>query len=167
MLVGLALGANRPDALGQIARALGRLAAALGPLRVAPLYHSAPLPPAAGPDFLNTVALAESDLPPEAVLALGKRLEALAGRRPGPRGADRPLDVDLLFHGTARREDPELTLPHPGLGRRRFVLAPLADLAPDLPLPPDGATPRALLAALPPGQQAARWSPPGEAAARS
>ena len=160
--MGLALGANRPDALVQIALALRRLAAALGPLRVAPLYRSAPLPPATGADFLNTVVLAESDLAPEAVLALAKRLEALAGRRPAPRGADRPLDIDLLFHGATCRDGAELTLPHPGLRRRRFVLAPLADLAPDLPLPPDGVTPRALLAALPPGQRAERWPPPGE-----
>ncbi len=107
------------------------------------------------------MVLAESDLPPEAVLALAKRLEALAGRRPGPRGADRPLDVDLLFHGASRREGAELTLPHPALRGRRFVLAPLADLVPDLPLPPDGATPRELLARLPPGQRAERWTPAG------
>jgi len=99
------------------------------------------------------------------VLALAKRIEALAGRRPGPRGADRPLDIDLLFHGASRRDGAELTLPHPALRRRRFVLAPLADLAPDLPLPPDGATARELLARLAPGQRAERWTPEREARA--
>ncbi len=160
--MGLALGANRPDALVQIALALRRLAAALGPLRVAPLYRSAPLPPATGADFLNTVVLAESDLAPEAVPAPAKRPAAAPRRPPAAPGAGRPADTPPPLPPAARRDDPELTLPHPGLRRRRFVLAPLADLAPDLPLPPDGATPRVLLAALPPGQQAERWPPPGE-----
>ena len=87
-------------------------------------------------------------LPPEELLAVAKALELAAGRRHGPRHASRPLDVDLLLYGQIRCERPELTLPHPGLRRRRFVLAPLAAIAPDLPVPPDGVTVAELLATV-------------------
>lgn len=72
------------------------------------------------------------------------------GRRPSPRHGPREIDVDLLLVGSERRASAELELPHPRLRERRFVLAPLAEIAPDLPLPPDGATPAALLARLGP-----------------
>ncbi len=101
------------------------------------------------PWYLNTVARGWTDLPPEAVLALTKLLELRAGRRRAARGAPRPLDIDLLLYGSRLATDAELSLPHPGLRQRSFVLAPLADLAPRLRLPPDGTTPAELLAALP------------------
>jgi 7,8-dihydro-6-hydroxymethylpterin-pyrophosphokinase len=87
-----------------------------------------------------------TDLAPDAVLALAKRLELLAGRRLAPRHGPRPLDIDLLLWGSRVSDLPELTLPHRSMRRRRFVLAPLADLAPDLRVPPDGARVSALLA---------------------
>lgn len=133
-----------------LAWALRQLEASLGPLRVASLYRSRPVSPVAQPDFLNTAALARTALGPEAVLALGKALKRAAGRRSGPRFGPRPLDVDLLLHGDERRDDPELTLPHPRMRERGFVLAPLAEIAPDLRLPPDGASVAELLARLGP-----------------
>jgi 2-amino-4-hydroxy-6-hydroxymethyldihydropteridine diphosphokinase len=133
-----------------LAWALRQLEASLGPLRVASLYRSRPVSPIAQPDFLNTAALARTALAPEAVLALGKALEHAAGRRGGPRFGPRPLDVDLLLYGDERRDDPELTLPHPRMRERGFVLAPLAEIAPDLRLPPDGAGVAELLARLGP-----------------
>ena len=69
---------------------------------------------------------------------------------PGERWGPRPLDLDLLLVGDHCQRDDELELPHPRLRERAFVLAPLADLAPELALPPDGRTPRELLARLPP-----------------
>ena len=87
-------------------------------------------------------------LPPDELLAVAKALELAAGRRRGPRHASRPLDVDLLLYGQLHCDRPELTLPHPGLRSRRFVLAPLAAIAPDLPVPPDGVTVAELLAAV-------------------
>ncbi len=130
--------------------ALGQLRAALGPLSVASLYRTRAVSPIPQPDFLNTAALAQTALGPEAVLALGKALELAAGRRPGPRFGPRPLDIDLLLYGDWVSDDPGLTIPHPRLHERRFVLRPLADVAPDLPVPPDGATVRELLARLGP-----------------
>jgi 2-amino-4-hydroxy-6-hydroxymethyldihydropteridine diphosphokinase len=121
----------------------------LGPLQVAPLYRSAPMTPALSsisqPAYLNTAAVGWTSLPPDAVLALGKALERRAGRRRGVRFGPRPLDIDLLLYGDVESAAPELTLPHPRLRERRFMLEPLAALVPDLRLPPDGATVRELL----------------------
>ena len=120
-------------------------------MRIASLYRTSPLSPVAQPDFLNTAAVAHTALEPEAVLALAKALELAAGRQPPAltvRFGPRPLDVDLLLYGDRRSDAPELTLPHPRLRERRFMLAPLAEIAPDWPVPPDGATVRELLARL-------------------
>ncbi|HXT51938.1 MAG TPA: 2-amino-4-hydroxy-6-hydroxymethyldihydropteridine diphosphokinase, partial [Thermoanaerobaculia bacterium] len=129
---------------------LVELSRRLGALAVAPLFRSAPVSPIAQPDFFNTVVLAASHETPEALLELAKRLEKGAGRVDGPRWGPRPLDVDLLLVGELRRSEAALTLPHPRLRERGFVLAPLAALAPELRLPPDGRTVAELLAKLPP-----------------
>jgi len=100
------------------------------------------------PDFLNTAAVAHAALPPDLVLALAKALELEAGRRRGVRFGPRPLDIDLLVHGDLVSGFPELTVPHPRLRERRFVLEPLAEIAPDLAIPPDGARVADLLARL-------------------
>lgn len=115
---------------------------------MAPLYRTAPLSPIEQPDFYNTVVLGRIHRrpdglhapAPEEILAYGQALEWAAGRRRGVRLGPRALDVDLLFVGDLRRDRPELTLPHPRLTERRFVLAPLADLRPRLRLPPGGET---------------------------
>jgi 2-amino-4-hydroxy-6-hydroxymethyldihydropteridine diphosphokinase len=87
---------------------------------------------------------------PDAILALAMALEREAGRRRGPRLGPRTLDIDLLLYGGRVSPAPELTLPHPWLALRRFVLAPLADVAPGLPVPPGGETVADLLARLGP-----------------
>ena len=145
----LGLGANVGEPRCQLLAAIIELSRRFGALAVAPLYRSAPVGPIAKqPDFFNTVVLAASDEAPEALLAFAKRLEAEAGRTAGPRWGPRPLDVDLLLIGELRRDDAELTLPHPRLRERGFVLAPLAAVAPELRLPPDGRTAPELLAEL-------------------
>lgn len=120
----------------------------LGPLAVAPLYLSEPVSEIPQPDFLNTVAIASTALPAADLLALARGIEQRLGRQRRERDAAREIDIDLLFAGDERIAAAGLVLPHPRLRERRFVLAPLADLAPDLPLPPDGVTPRELLARL-------------------
>jgi 2-amino-4-hydroxy-6-hydroxymethyldihydropteridine diphosphokinase len=144
----LALGGNLGPVETTLTAALRQLAASLGPLRVASLYRSHPISPIPQPEFLNTAALARTVLAAEEVLALAKALELAAGRRPGARFGPRPLDVDLLLYGNRRVAAPELTLPHPRLRERRFMLAPLAEIAPAWPVPPDGATVAELLERL-------------------
>ena len=119
---------------------------------MAPLYRTEPVSTIAQPPYLNTVAIGRTALAAPAVLARLQAIERRHGRRrlPGKAaGAPHTLDLDLLLLGTlARRSRPPL-LPHPRLRERRFVLQPLADLEPDLPLPPDGETVAALLRRLP------------------
>jgi 2-amino-4-hydroxy-6-hydroxymethyldihydropteridine diphosphokinase len=154
--VALALGGNVPGTDGPVERtlvlALRRLEEALGPLRIASLYRTAAVSPVSQPDYLNTAVLASSSLEPGELLALAKALELAAGRRRGARFGPRPLDVDLLLYGDRQSSAPELTLPHPRLRERRFVLEPLAEIAPDLRVPPDGARVGDLLARLPAGE---------------
>ncbi|MEE8526811.1 MAG: 2-amino-4-hydroxy-6-hydroxymethyldihydropteridine diphosphokinase [Thermoanaerobaculia bacterium] len=158
-MIALGLGSNLGDSESTLRRAVEELTDLLGPLDVAPLYRSAPISPIPQPDFFNTVAIAEIDRrsrrtpAPRRLLAAVKELERLAGRGGGGSCGPRPLDVDLLLYGDLILS-PEpgqatpLALPHPRMRQRRFVLAPLCDLRPDLRLPPDGAAVRDLLAAL-------------------
>jgi 2-amino-4-hydroxy-6-hydroxymethyldihydropteridine diphosphokinase len=121
-----------------LAAAADQLAPALEHSRLASFYRSAPVSALAQPPYLNTVLVGWTRLAPDQLLALAKRLERRAGRVAGPRGGPRPLDIDLLVYGDLVADAPELTLPHPRLRSRRFVLAPLAEVAPGLRLPPDG-----------------------------
>jgi 2-amino-4-hydroxy-6-hydroxymethyldihydropteridine diphosphokinase len=169
-VIALGLGGNLggPGGIEATLRlALERLRESFGELKVASLYRGPAVVPRGGepqPDFLNTAVIGHTALPPEAVLAIAKALELAAGRRPGPRFGPRPLDVDLLLYGDLRSAAPELTLPHPRLAERRFVLAPLAEIAPDLQMPALGASPSELLrrlpAAAPPVERLA-WSNTG------
>ncbi len=131
--------------------AVRRLRRLFGPLKVAPLYRTAPVSPIDQAYFFNTVTLANlsPDLVPDPreILMQIKALERRTGRLDGPRDRPRTLDVDLLLCGDLVCAT-ELILPHPRMRERRFVLAPLNDLAPDLRLPPDGARVKDLLAAL-------------------
>jgi 2-amino-4-hydroxy-6-hydroxymethyldihydropteridine diphosphokinase len=102
------------------------------------------------------VARIATDLHPEELLDLCKEIEAERGRDfEGPRHGPRPLDVDLLLLGGIEQRDDRLTLPHPEVTSRRFVLAPLLELDPELELP-DGTRLSDSLAALPEGQRADR-----------
>jgi 2-amino-4-hydroxy-6-hydroxymethyldihydropteridine diphosphokinase len=103
------------------------------------------------PPFLNAVVEVEVACAPERLLRIAQRLERAEGRtREGERWAPRPLDVDLLVVGDRTRQTDILTLPHPRLAERRFVLRPWADLAPNLVVPPPfDATVQELLEACP------------------
>jgi 2-amino-4-hydroxy-6-hydroxymethyldihydropteridine diphosphokinase len=98
-------------------------------------------------DFYNAVVEAETALRPRDLLAVCKEIERALGREPAARRhAPRPIDVDLLLLGGLRLEDEDLVIPHPGITRRRFVLVPLLELAPDLSLPGAGPLAEALAA---------------------
>jgi 2-amino-4-hydroxy-6-hydroxymethyldihydropteridine diphosphokinase len=107
-------------------------------------------------DFLNAAIRVRTELEPEALLDLCKEIEVARGRAlDAPRHSPRPLDVDLLLLGDLELSTERLTLPHPEVSSRRFVLAPLLELDPELALP-DGQRIAELLAVLGPGQRAER-----------
>jgi len=151
----LGLGANLGDRAAAIGAALAALASrgAVRIARASSLYETEPLRPAGeireAPWFLNRVAEVETALSPRDLLAALQETERSLGRAPGrARWAPREIDIDLLLHGDRIVRDPDLVVPHPGLTLRRFVLAPLAELAPDLIVPGTGRTVAAHLAAL-------------------
>lgn len=131
-LVYVGLGAN----LGEREAALRKALAALGQypgtrvLRVSPLYGSAPVD-AGGPDYLNAVAEVATTLTPEALLQTLQAIEQSAGRERPYRNAPRTLDLDILWFGDQVIDTPTLTVPHPRMAERAFVLRPLADLVPE------------------------------------
>lgn len=115
-------------------------------------YLSEPVPPSGQPWYVNGVAIVETGLTPAALLTRLLRLEARFGRRRGLRNDARSLDLDLLDYHGLRVRSARLTLPHPRLHRRRFVLAPLAEIAPRWRHPCFGLGATALLRRLPHGQ---------------
>ena len=129
----IGLGANLGAREAALRGALAGMAALPGTrvLRVSSLYRSAPVD-AGGPDYLNAVAEIATTLPPPALLHALQALEQAAGRERPYRNAPRTLDLDILFYGELRLESAALTLPHPRLHERAFVLLPLAELAPPL-----------------------------------
>lgn len=131
----IGLGANLGDTGLTLRNAAAELAAAPGitACRLAPLYRSAPVE-ADGPDYINTVAAIDTTLSPWELLDLLQRIEARHGRDRPYRNAPRTLDLDLLLYGDARLDDDRLTVPHPRMHQRAFVLLPLADLEPSLVL---------------------------------
>jgi 2-amino-4-hydroxy-6-hydroxymethyldihydropteridine diphosphokinase len=158
--VALALGGNLGPVEEHFDRALGVLRAHLSEVRMAPIYRTPAVSAVTQPDYLNSALVARSPLDAESLLALCQAIERSVGRRRGDRRehrerwerwGPRPLDLDLLMFGERISTRPEITLPHPLLAERRFVLQPLADLIPDQPVPPTGWTVRELLDRLPPG----------------
>ncbi len=130
------LGANLGNARAALIEALAEIERLPGTARVATsrLYRSAPVE-ASGPDFINAVAELRSTLSPLGLLHGLHEIERRHGRERPYRNAPRTLDLDLLLHGDSALQSDELTLPHPRLHLRAFVLLPLAELAPDLALP--------------------------------
>ena len=146
----VALGSNLQDPAQQVLRAFEELNGLPQTRLVAKsaLYRTAPVGYDNQPDFVNAAAEISTGLDPLALLRALLALETAHGReRPFP-NAPRVLDLDLLFYDDLVMQEPELTLPHPRLHERGFVLFPLADIAPDLDVPGKG-TVRELLAALP------------------
>lgn len=146
----VALGSNLDDPRAQVERAmaaLDQLPQSRCVLRSS-IYRSRPFGPVEQPDFINAVAGLLTALEPATLLASLQALETSLGReRPVVRWGPRRIDLDLLVHGSARIAQPGLEVPHPGIAARAFVLAPLAEIAPDLEVPGVGRV-SALLAKL-------------------
>lgn len=147
----VALGANLGDPVATVKAALDALAA-LPDARlqaVSSLYRTAPIGLKHQPDFINAVAALELDpavLPAPTFLARLFAIETDFGRRRSVPNAPRTLDLDLLLYGDSVSDDPSCILPHPRMHERAFVLAPLAEIAPDLLIPGRGKVAELLLA---------------------
>lgn len=137
----VALGANLDDPIATVHSAIEALhdLPRSQLLATSSLYRTAPIGLHNQPDFVNAVAAIETQLRPHELLAELFGIEARFGRRRSVPNAPRTLDLDLLLHGGTVLEDPLLTLPHPRMHERAFVLAPLAEIASDLVLPRYGA----------------------------
>jgi 2-amino-4-hydroxy-6-hydroxymethyldihydropteridine diphosphokinase len=130
------LGANLGDPRGAVEEAMVEIDRLPGTTIVArsSLYRSAPID-AGGPDYVNAVVEVHTTLEPLLLLRSLLAIEQVHGRQRSVRNAPRTLDLDLLLWGDVLMQTPELTLPHPRLHQRAFVLRPLAQIAPGLELP--------------------------------
>ena len=137
-LYAIAIGSNRRHVrygtpTGVVAAAIAELDAAFGLFAASPILLN-PATGGAGREFANAVALVETTLEPEAMLAAAKAIERAFGRRPGKRWGPRVLDLDLVAWSGGSYASHRLNIPHPRLASRDFVLGPLTTIAPDWPL---------------------------------
>ncbi|MHB8466416.1 MAG: 2-amino-4-hydroxy-6-hydroxymethyldihydropteridine diphosphokinase [Acidimicrobiales bacterium] len=125
----LGLGSNLGDRQKHLTDAIESLS---GVVAVSPVYETEPVGGPAQDAFLNVVVELDTDLTPRQLLGVAHRLESAAGRVRVEHWGPRTLDVDVLLVGDLEVDEPDLVVPHPRMWGRRFVLAPLADLAPEL-----------------------------------
>ncbi len=140
----LALGSNLGDRAANLQAALDLLAERGAPAaRVSFVWETPPVP-ADQPRYLNAAVAVETELTPQDLLAVAKEVERLLGRRPTGHWRPRPIDIDVLFCGERQVASETLTVPHPRIAERAFVLLPLAEVLAG-PLPVLGRTAAALL----------------------
>ncbi len=156
----LSLGSNVGDRAARIARAVEALAAAgLRVARQSSLYSTEPVDVRTQSWFLNCVLEAETDLMPRQLLRVLQGVEHSLGRKKLVRRGPRAIDIDLLLYGASVVHAAELEVPHPRMAERRFVLVPLAELAPMLRHPTLHRTVSELLAETPDRSSVRRWRP--------
>ena len=147
----LSLGSNIGDREGNLRKAVERLAAQeIRVLHASRIYETEPVDYKDQAWFLNQVVEAETALFPMQLLTRIGRVERELGRRRTVRNGPRTIDIDILFYGLATVETARLEIPHPRIAQRRFVLAPLAELAPDLRHPVTHRSVRQMLESAPP-----------------
>ena len=147
--VAIALGSNLGDRERHLREAADRMAAVITNIRLSTFHDTEPMGVRAQPRFLNAAAVGDTALSARALMhALLAVEQALGRERPYP-GAPRTIDLDLLFYDGAVIDEPGLIVPHPRFRERRFVLAPLVEVAADWTDPVTGRTIAALLEALP------------------
>jgi 2-amino-4-hydroxy-6-hydroxymethyldihydropteridine diphosphokinase len=134
-IIYLGLGANLGDRLLQLQRAVNLLRERMAIYAVSSVYDTGPMLVTDQPRFLNLVCSARTSLSPEELLTLLKSIESRLGRVAGPRFGPRLLDIDLLLYDELVFASPSLTVPHPRMLERAFVLVPLAEIAPALKHP--------------------------------
>jgi 2-amino-4-hydroxy-6-hydroxymethyldihydropteridine diphosphokinase len=146
----LSLGSNLGDRAGNLRKAIRRLES-LGTVRaVSGFYETEPVEVEdEQPWFLNCAVLLETELSPQDLLAGALKLEQAMGRQRSVVRSARQIDIDILYFDDLVLAGPDLTIPHPGAARRKFVLAPLVEIAPDFRDPVTEQTANEMLAALP------------------
>lgn len=162
-LVYLSLGSNLGDRAAHLGQALTWLEqSGVHVRRRSAVYETQPVGMTSPRWFLNCVVEGETELMPLQLLRVLRRLERQLGRQPasGSRPAARRLDMDILIYGNHVVRAPGLTIPHPRLAERRFVLEPLQELAPDWRHPLTGLTPAEMLGALADRSAVRRLPPP-------
>ncbi|MBI4284124.1 MAG: 2-amino-4-hydroxy-6-hydroxymethyldihydropteridine diphosphokinase [Chloroflexi bacterium] len=153
----LGLGSNMGNRQDNLHQALDLLSQRLRLGQVSSIYDTEPVGNINQPRFLNLVCQVYTSLSPPGLLALAKGIELRLGRAPGSSNAPRPIDIDILFYGDQVVATPNLSIPHPRLAERAFVLIPLAEIAPDLIHPVSGRTIRELLQGITGTQGVLRW----------
>ena len=144
----LGLGSNLGDRQANLQRAVWALADFIMLKAISPVYESTPWGLKTQSDFLNLCLSATTSLKPLPLLTEIKKIETRLGRKPGLRWGPRLIDIDILFYDDLILAEEKVTIPHPRLAERAFVLAPLADLAPHLQHPQSGLTVAQMLAAV-------------------
>lgn len=128
----LALGANLGDRQSKLLQALQHIRTRASIEKVSSCYETRPVGYLQQPDFLNMTCLITTELSPPELLRFLKQIERQMGRQASFRNAPRPIDIDILLYDGVVLESPELTIPHPRMNERAFVLVPLAEIAPDV-----------------------------------
>ena len=138
MDVYLGLGSNLGDQQANLERAVELLGQRLDMVKMSSVYETEPVGYEDQPMFLNAVCRVKTDIGPLQLLSLVKGIEASMGRVPGFTDGPRLIDIDIILYGDMVMMDPELTIPHPRMAQRAFVLIPLLEIAPGLVHPFSG-----------------------------
>jgi len=158
-LVYLSLGSNVGDRQAQLQDARARLATVGRVVAESSLYETEPVELTQQPWFLNCALALETSKTPQQLMAAILRVEEEMGRRRMQKKGPRSIDIDILLFGDTIINSPELTIPHPAMQQRRFVLEPLAEIAPEVLDPVLKKTIRELRDELPPGQVVRKLEP--------
>jgi 2-amino-4-hydroxy-6-hydroxymethyldihydropteridine diphosphokinase len=143
----LLLGSNVGRRVRRLRDGVAAIAGGVTIGRMSRIYAGEPSGRANQPWYLNIAVRGETDFAPDALLQFVKRIEAEAGRKAGARWGPRELDIDIILMGNRVVREPHLAIPHPQMSVRRFCLVPVAEIAPEVPVPPGGETVRDLLGA--------------------
>jgi dihydropteroate synthase/2-amino-4-hydroxy-6-hydroxymethyldihydropteridine diphosphokinase len=156
----LSLGSNIGHRLDNLQRAVNALGQYIAVEALAPVYETEPWGLTEQPEFLNSCVRGRTRLDPESLLVVCKEIEINMGREPGIRWGPRLIDIDILYFNAIQLKNKRVQIPHPEIADRAFVLAPLADIAPDHHDPVSGQSVSEMLANI--GRNGVEQVPPGE-----